>query len=201
MLANINPAWVKHIVRRVFGEKASEMRRHTETRQLALYAVYLMERELTITDAMVELLVETVHKIRTRSKRKVVGDIAKDIERVYGKERLLADIATASIDALDDRICDVIFPVVGKDKLAAIIKESKAKGALDRRIYVVMRNSWANHCRRMLPSLLSVLEFRSNNAVWRPVLSALDWLRAKLEDGCRFVAQRELPMNGVIPTK
>lgn len=201
MLANINQAWVEHIVRRVSGEKASEMRRHTEPRQLALYAVYLMERESTITDAMVELLVETVHKIGTRSKRKVVGDIAKDIERVYGKERLLVDIATASIDAPDGRICDVIFPVVGKDKLAAIIKESKAKGALDRRIYAVMRNSWANHYRRMLPSLLSVLEFRSNNAVWRPVLSALDWLRAKLDDGCRFVSQRELPIDGVIPTK
>jgi TnpA family transposase len=37
----------------------------------------------------------------------------------------------------------------------------------------------------MLPRLPSVLEFRSDNAVWRPVLSALDWIRAKLDDGCR----------------
>lgn len=69
-----------------------------------------------------------------------MGDIAKDVERVYGKERLLVDIATASIDDPGGRICDVIFPVVGKEKLAAIIKESNAKGALDRRIYAVMRN-------------------------------------------------------------
>ncbi|MFF0952895.1 DUF4158 domain-containing protein [Rhizobium leguminosarum] len=134
MFSNVNPAWIEHVDRRVSGEKASEMRSHTETRQLALYAVYLMARETAKTDAMVELLVETVHKIRTRSKRKVVGDIAKDIERVYGKERLLVDIATASIDDPDGRICDVIFPVVGKEKLAAIIKESNTKGALDRRI-------------------------------------------------------------------
>ena len=177
------------------------MRRHTEARQLALYAVYLMARETAMTDAMVELLVETVHKISTRSKRKVVGDIAKDVERIYGKERLLVDIATASIDDPDGRICDVIFPVVGKEKLAAIIKESSAKGALDRRIYAVMRNSWANHYRRMLPSLLSVLEFRSNNAVWRPVLAALDWIRARLDDGCRFVSQKDVPIDGVIPVK
>lgn len=201
ILSNIDPTWVEHIVRRVSGEKASEMRRHAESRQLALYAVYLMERESTIMDAMVELLVETVHTIGTRSKRKVVGDIAKDIERVYGKERLLVDIATASIDAPDGRICDVIFPVVGKDKLAAIIKESNAKGALDRRIYTVMRNSWANHYRRMLPSLLSVLEFRSNNAVWRPVLSALDWIRGRLDNGCRFVPEYEVPIDGVVPAK
>lgn len=98
MFSDINPAWIEHVARRVSGEKTSEMRRHTETRQLALYAVYLMARETAMTDAMVELLVETVHKIGTRSKRKVVGDIAKDVERVYGKERLLIDIATASID-------------------------------------------------------------------------------------------------------
>src|SRR3546814_6703570 len=90
-------------------------------------------------------------KIGTRSKRKVVGDIAKDIERVYGKERLLVEIASASINEPSGRICDVIFPIAGKAKLAAIVKESHAKGALDRRIYKVMRGSWANHYRRMLP--------------------------------------------------
>src|SRR3546814_5512021 len=92
-----------------------------------------------------------------------------------------------------DLICDVIFPIAGKDKLAAIIKESQAKGALDRRIYKVMRRSWANHYRRMLPSLLSALEFRSNNAVWRPVLAALDWIRSKVDDGCRYVPPHAVP--------
>ena len=169
-LSVVSKAWVDQIVRRVAGEKASEMRRHAPVHQLGLYVVYLMAREAQLTDAMVDLLIETVHKIASRSKRKVVRDITKDIERVYGKERLLVEIASASIDDPSGRICDVIFPIAGKDKLAAIIKESQAKGALDRRIYKVMRGSWAGHYRRILPSLLSALEFRSNNAVWRPVL-------------------------------
>lgn len=46
-----------------------------------------------------------------------------------------------------------------------------------------------------------MLEFRSNNAVWRPVLSALDWVRARLDDGCRFVPQQDVPIDGVIPSK
>jgi TnpA family transposase len=194
-------AWVDQIVRRVAGEKASEMRRHVPARQLGLYAVYLMAREAQLTDAMVDLLIETVHKIGSRSKRKVVGDIAKDIERVYGKERLLVEIASASINEPSGRICDVIFPIAGKAKLAAIVKESHAKGALDRRIYKVMRGSWANHYRRMLPSLLSVLEFRSNNAVWRPVLAALDWIRSKVDGGCRFVPLQDVPIDEVIPAR
>ncbi|MET4692141.1 hypothetical protein ABIA13_006649 [Sinorhizobium fredii] len=143
ILSATGKAWVEQIVRRVAGEKAWEMRRHPSAKQIGLYAIYLSSRQAQLTDAMVDLLLETVHKIGTRSKRKVVGDIAKDIERVYGKERLLVEIASASIDEPAGRVCDVIFPIVGKDKLAAIVKESQAKGALDRRIYKVMRSSWA----------------------------------------------------------
>ncbi|WP_244514776.1 DUF4158 domain-containing protein [Ensifer sp. LCM 4579] len=200
ILSTIGKAWVEQIVRRVAGEKAWEMRRHTPARQIGLYAICLLSREAQLTDAMVDLLTETVHKIGTRSKR-MVSDIAKDIERVYGKERLLVEIASASINEPAGRVCDVIFPIVGKDKLAAIVKESQAKGALDRRIYRVMRSSWASHYRRMLPSLLSVLEFRSNNTVWRPVLVALDWIRSKVDDGCRFVPMQDVPIDEVIPAR
>lgn len=201
LLSATGTAWVEQIVRRVAGEKASEMRRHAPARQIGMYAIYLLSREAQLTDAMVDLLIETVHKIGTRSKRRVVGHIAKDIERVYGKERLLVEIASASIEEPSGRVCDVIFPIVGKDKLAAIVKESQAKGALDRRIYKVMRSSWANHYRRMLPDLLSVLEFRSNNTVWRPVLAALDWIRSKMDDGCRFVPMQDVPIDEVIPAR
>src|SRR3546814_14390808 len=103
-----------------------------------------------------------------------------------GKARLLIEMASTWIDDPTGRICDVIFPIAGKDKLAANIKESQAKGALDRRIYKVMRRSWANHYRRMLTSMLSALEFRSNNAVWRRVLAALDWIRRKVDDGSQI---------------
>src|SRR3546814_1402487 len=92
--------WSDQIGGRVAGEKASEMRRHAPARQHGLYAIYLMSREAQLTDAMIDLLIETVHKIGTRSKRKVVGDMAKDIERVYGKDSLLVETASASIDKI-----------------------------------------------------------------------------------------------------
>ncbi|KAK0338964.1 hypothetical protein LTR94_036466, partial [Friedmanniomyces endolithicus] len=71
LLTATGKPWVDQIVRRVAGEKASEMRRHAPARQLGLYAIYLMSREAQLTDAMIDLLIETVHKIGTRSKRKV----------------------------------------------------------------------------------------------------------------------------------
>src|SRR3546814_4816350 len=97
----------------------SSRRRHTSgalVTGVQTLALPILAREAQLTDAMVDLLIETVHKIGSRSKRKVVGDIAKDIERVYGKERLLVEIASASIDDPSGRICDVIFPIAGKDK-------------------------------------------------------------------------------------
>ena len=201
VLSAVGKTWVDQIVRRVGAEKASEMRRHMRARQHGLYAVFLMVREAQIVDGMIDLLVETIHKIGVRSKRKVVTGIARDIEKVYGKERLLVDIADAAIERPDGLVCDVIFPVAGQDKLAAIVKEHRAKGTLERRIYQVMRSSYAGHYRRILPKLLSVLEFRSNNVVHRPVLEALDWIRQAFETGCRVAPRNGVPIEGVIPQK
>ncbi|WP_095205181.1 Tn3 family transposase [Mesorhizobium carmichaelinearum] len=201
VLSGVGKHWIDQIVRRVGAEKASEMRRHSAQRQLAFYAVFLMVRQAQIIDGMIDLLVETVHKIGVRSKRKVVAGIAKDIEKVYGKEQLLVDIAGAAIERPDGVVCDVIFPVAGQDKLAAIIKEYRTKGTLERRVYAVMRGSYANHYRRILPKLLSALEFRSNNAVHRPVLEALEWIKLAFDTGCRVAPRGAVPIDGVIPAK
>jgi TnpA family transposase len=201
MLTSAGKPWIDQIVRRVGGEKASEMRRHAPRWQLGFYAVFLMVREAQIIDGMIDLLVETIHKVGVRSKRKVVAGIARDIEKVYGKERLLVNIAGAAIEVPEGRVCDVIFPVAGREKLVAIVQEHRAKGTLERQIYQVMRGSYANHYRRFLPRLLSVLEFRSNNAVHRPVLEALDWIRRMLASGCRVVPGNGVPIEGVIPPK
>ena len=81
-LGGVDPAWVALLSRRVEGETASEMRRHGETRRLGLYALYLMDRRRTMIDGLVDLLLEIVHRLRTRSRRKVIGAIVRDIERV-----------------------------------------------------------------------------------------------------------------------
>ena len=197
-LEGVDPAWVALLSRRVEGETASEMRRHGETRRLGLYALYLMERRRRMIDGLVDLLLEVVHRLQTRSRRKVIGAIARDIERVHGKERLLVDIAEAAVDDPQGRVVDVIYPVAGVAKLKAVIEEHRAKGTMDRRIQTVMRGSYASHYRRMLPKLLSVLRFRSNNTSWRPILDALQ-LIACLGGEKRRLAPAGLAAPGSIP--
>lgn len=200
MIGMIDLSWIKILARRAEGETASEMRRHRRKKRLGLLAVYLMTRRAELFDGLVDFLLEIVHRIGTRSKRKVIGKIAADIEKVHGKERLLVDIATAAMMAPNGRVAEVIFPVAGAAKLKAIIDEHKAKGTLDVRIQTVMRGSYASHYRRMLPSLLSVLKFRSNNEVWRPILDALSLIVRLNEEGRRFVPTTLAP-EGSIPRK
>ncbi len=153
-----------------------------------------------LIDGLVDLLIDVVDRIGTKSRRKVIGRIAADIEKVHGKERLLLDIATAAMMTPNGRVSDVIFPVAGAAKLKAIIDEHRAKGTLDTRIQMVKRGSWASHYRRMLPSLLSVLKFRSNNESWRPILDALS-LIARLNEEGRRIALASLATDGSIPRK
>lgn len=161
-------------------------------------AIASYDRRAEMTDGLADLLIEVVHRIATRSRRKVIGKIAADIERVHGKERMLVDIAVAAMLTPNGRVADVIYPIAGVPKLKAVIDDYRTKGALNNRIQTVMRGSYASHYRRMLPPLLSVLAFKSNNAAWRPILDALNLIVQFGEDGRRFVPASMAP-DGSIP--
>lgn len=201
-LSAVGSRWIDRVSRRVAQESAWEMRRHPETSRLGLYAVFLMVREAKIIDGLVDLLIETIHKIGGKAERKVAAEVARDVEKIYGKEKLLADIAVASITSPQGKVCDVIYPVAGERKLKAIIEEQGSRGSWTRRVYKVMRGSYARHYRRMLPHLLEVLDFRSNNRLHRPILEALEWIHRMADDPRRILqAEQDVPIVGVIPPK
>lgn len=200
IMEDVDPALVQRLSRRVDGETAAEMRRHGDARRLGLFALHLMHRRAGMIDALIDLLLEIIHRMQTRSRRRVVGAIARDIERVHGKERLLVDMAIAAVDDPEGRVLEVIYPVASVAKLKAVIEEDRAKGTLDRRIQAVMRGSYASHYRRMVPPLLAALRFRSNNASWRPILDALDLIQRWQQDR-RRVVPADLAPQGSIPAK
>jgi TnpA family transposase len=189
--------------RRVVNETAWAMRRHPDDRRHALYALFLAHRERELTDGLVDLLVEVVHKVGRKAKKRVVKAFTTEIERVHGKEGLLVKIAEAACLRPEGMVRDVVFPAAGgEDVLAAIVKEHKASGGFERQVHKVLRASYLRHYRRMLPVVLGVLEFRSNNAVHRPVLNAIDWLRRTGEDSRRIIRPEDgVPLDGVVPPK
>ena len=188
--------------RRVANETSWEMRRHPADRRHALYALFLAHRERELTDGLIDLLIETVHRIASQAKHRVVKRIEKEVDKVQGKERILVRIAEAASGDPDGKVRDVVFPVASLDTLAAIVREYKAAGTFERQVHAVARASYAGHYRRMLPAVLSTLSFHSNNAVHRPVIEAIGWLKRFREDGRRVVRLDEgVPIENVIPPK
>lgn len=201
-LIGIGTPVIEHIRRRVSQETSWEMRRHKDKRRLGMYALYLMVREAEITDGLVDLLLETIHKIDVTSVRKTKAAFTRDIERVFGKDQILVEIAKASTENPDGTIREVIFPIAAEAKLKAIIEEFKARGIWEQRVHDTMRSSYAGHYRRMLPLLLDTLEFRSNNSVHRPVLVALNHIREARKRNRRMLYMKDgIPIDSIIPVK
>lgn len=97
-------------------ESPVHLREHPQPTRLALLSALLVLREREVTDALVALLISTVHRINARSEEKVITALVNDYKRVTGKESLLRKIAEASLRTPDDTIREVIFPIVGGEE-------------------------------------------------------------------------------------
>jgi hypothetical protein len=122
-----------------------------------------------------------------------------DLEKIYGKTNLLYRLAEAALQQPDGVVREVLFPVVGEQTLAALVKEYHSKGPVYRRhVHTLLRSSYSHHYRVMLPPILDALQFRSNNAAHQPIIQALVWLKANRNSRKQFIACDEIPIDGVV---
>ncbi|MFG1687645.1 DUF4158 domain-containing protein [Nonomuraea sp. NPDC049269] len=170
-------------------ESPSHLRRRARNvpeATVTLLAALLVEREREVTDALVDLLIATVHRVGARAERKVTEELINAFKRVSGKENLLFTIADASLAAPDGTVREVVFPAVrgGEQTLRELVHEFKTKGPVYRRtVQPTLKASYTNHYRRGLIELLEVLEFRSNNTVHQPVIDALKLVKRYAKAG------------------
>ncbi|MBK1724936.1 Tn3 family transposase [Thiocystis violacea] len=186
--------------RRVSVEAPFELRRHPEASRLTWLAAFVHLRVRTLTDDLVDLLIETIHTIGARAERKVERELLEDLKRVTGKQNLLFALAEATLAEPDGVVRDVVFPVVGEQTLQDLVKEWKATGPTYRlTLRAVIRNSYRGHYRRMVPRLLAALDFRSNNDRHRPVMEALELVKRFAESKVRiFPPEEDVPLDGVV---
>jgi hypothetical protein len=107
-------------------EAPSHLRSHPEPVTLTLLAALLHCREREITDTLVELLISTVHRINARAEIRVTKELIKEFKRVTGKENLLFRLAKATVDAGDELVRDVVFPVAPQTVLRDLVAEFKS---------------------------------------------------------------------------
>jgi TnpA family transposase len=171
--------------------------------RLTMLAALCWVRTTEITDSLVDLLIALVHKINARAERKVEGELTRDLKRVHGKEGLLFRIADASVANPDGTVRTVVFPVASEATLRDLVREAKANEvAYRQRVRTVLSSSYSSYYRRMLPQLLSALDFRCNNTAHRPLMDALALLRRYADRSARtrhYDADDRVPLEDVVP--
>lgn len=200
LFADWSPAELEACRQRVAVEAPFELRRHPEPTRLAWLAAYAHLRGRAVTDALVELLIETVHAIGARAEHRVEKEMLEDLKRVGGKQALLYRMADAAVEDPDGTVRDVIYPAVGEQTLKDLVREAKATGPTYRTtLRATIRSSYRGHYRRAVLDLLAALDFRSNNEAHRPVIHALDLVRRYA--GTRlhaYPADEDVPLDGVV---
>jgi TnpA family transposase len=200
LFAGLSPRIVLSYRQRVSAEESHELRRHPAPLRITLLSAFCHLQAQDITDNLVDLLIETVHRIGAKAERRVERELIEDLKRVSGKHNLLFQLAEAALDHPEGIVKEVVYPVVGEQTLRDLVKEWKANGPVYRhRLRTVMRNSYRAHYRQMLPAILKALEFHSNNDMHRPVIRALELLRKYSETKVRtYPPDEDVPIGGVV---
>lgn len=195
-----SPRDLERCCQRVSIEPPRDLRRHPNAARLTWLAAFVHLRARSLTDDLVDLLIETIHQIGARAERKVERELLEDLKRVSGKQNLLFTLADATLSHPDGVVRDVVFPVIGEQTLRELVKEWKATGPTYRTtLRTVIRNSYRGHYRRMVPALLAALELRSNNDRHRPVMNALDLVKRFAGTKVHtFPADENVPLDGVV---
>jgi len=200
LLLNISPKVLQTYSRRAATEPPRELRAHPAKIRYTLVAAFCWQRMREVTDNLVDLLIQIIHGIGRRATKKVDAQLIQDFKRVSGKHNLLYQMANASLEQPEGTVKEVIYPVASEQTLKDLVSEFKASGTAYReKVHTVIRSSYSCHYRRLVPKLLTCLEFRSNNEVYRPVIQALELLKKYANSQQRYYApEEEIPMEGVL---
>jgi hypothetical protein len=136
------------------SRRPNELRAHAPALRATLVASLCWLREREVTDSLVDLLIQVIHKINVRAEKRVEKELLDDFKRVTGKVGVLFDIAEASVEQPDGRVRDVVFPAAGgEQKLRDLVREYESNGPAFRfQVHTYLRASYASHYRRMGPA-------------------------------------------------
>ena len=195
-----SPKLIKTYRHRAATETPYLLRQHPPAIRYTLMAAFCVQRAQEITDNLIELLMSIIQRIGTRAERRINKELVSDFKEVTGKTNILFRIAEVAVAEPDGVIEKVIYPVVSQKILRDLVAEYKVTGtAYRQRVHTVMRSSFASHYRRLIPQLLEILEFCSNNDIHRPVIQALELLKKYAQSKSRSYDNREtIPIDGVL---
>ena len=128
LFKGVPPKALESYVRRAAVEEPHELRRHGGPLKATLVAAYLHRRGETLTDHLVDLLIETFHKMAKRAEKKVEAELVGTAQLVRGKAQVIRRVARAVVDGTDGLVQDVILPVAGLRWWESVLEEAEWEG-------------------------------------------------------------------------
>jgi hypothetical protein len=186
--------------RRAATERRNELRRHAAPVRYTLLAALYWQRGQEITDNLVDVLLQMIHKLSRRAEQRVSQQLTQEFKRVDGKTQLLYRMARAALAEPEGKVKDVIFAVASPTVLENLVREFESGGTTYRqRVHYIIRRAYQHHYRRMLPKVLDLLEFRSSNTAYQPIIQGLALLKKYINSQEKYFPSDEaLPLEGLL---
>ena len=201
LFKSVSPKLLERYAKRAAVEEPFELRRHTDHLRVTLMAAFLHLRSEELTDHLVDLLVETVHKMGKKAESRIDESLSEALQKAPSKMAKLYRIAKASIEAPQGVVAEVIFPEAPEKWLQALILEVEGAAGYTGKVKKALQSSYRFHYRRMLPELLNNLEFRCTNAQYQPLMQALVLVKSQLEIKKPFFPDSmDIPLKGIVPS-
>ncbi len=108
LFRGISPKLVKTYRHRAATETPYLLRQHPPAIRYTLMAAFCIQRSQEITDNLIELLIQIIHRIDTRAIRRINQELIDEFKAVSGKTGLLFRIAEAAI-ALTEWSCGTSY--------------------------------------------------------------------------------------------
>lgn len=184
-------------------EEPSRLCAYSKAKRLTYLSALCLLRAQEITYGLVDLLIHIVHKIDVRAEKRVEQEYLNEFKRVANKEGILYRIAEAAVERPDETVREVSYPIANEKLLREVIKEYKARTpAFRKQVQAIMRASYSHHYRRMVPEMLDILDFRSNNERYCPVMIALQIVKNYVHSPRKYYPDHEIPpIKEVVATK
>lgn len=201
VFADVPPRIVQALRQRVVAEDIQELRRHPPALRHTLLAAFAWQRLHDVTDALVDLLIKMIQHISVKAERKVEKTLLDAIKTISNKTGILRKLVTAAVEKPDGIVREVLYPVVGEQTLKQLAQElGTTERVIERAVQQKVRRSYGHHYRRMVPPILKVLAFQSNNTTHRPLIEALTLLTRYVDDDATwYPAEETIPIDGVVP--
>ena len=200
LLKNVSTKLRKRYRDRVITEPAREVRRHPDFIRYALMGIFLGVRRSEIIDDLIELLIKIVKRIENRAEKYIIKQFVGDRKKVWGKEKLLFKMASASKKSPNALVKNVIFPVVSEDTIDQIIREYEYGGqSYESKVNTRIKLTYRTHYRRTLINIISAIDFNSNNTAYKGLINAIKLLKKYSKSRLNlYPIDENVPTNGIV---